>query len=198
MKQPVVVFLTAALILPLFLGGCARKVAYGDAQAVETVTTDFGSTDLQMIAEKMVDSLLQSAVITGASERLVLIVKGVENRTTEHLDTRLITDKIRTQLLKSGQVRFAAMGPESQAAVEQLKYQQSGLVNPASAKSLGKMVGADYMLIGNIKSIVKQAGRRQDVYYQFTLNLMDIETGLLDWADEREIRKTASRPVVGW
>ena len=32
----------------------ARQVTYGDNKAVETVTNEFGSTDLQMIAEKMV------------------------------------------------------------------------------------------------------------------------------------------------
>ncbi len=186
--------LAAALVLT----GCARRVGYGDPKAVETVTVDFGATDLHLIAERMVDSLLQSPVIAGAEERPVLIVKGVENRTTEHIDTRLITDKIRTQMLQSGQVRFAAMEDESRAAVEEMRYHESGLVDPETAKSLGRLVGADYMLIGNIKSIVKRAGRRQDVYYQFTLNLMDIETGLLDWADEREIRKTATRPGIGW
>ena len=39
----------------LGLSGCVSKVQYGDATAVETLNTDFGSTDLQIIAEKMVE-----------------------------------------------------------------------------------------------------------------------------------------------
>ena len=35
-----------------------RQVNYGDAKGVELVTNEFGSTDLQMIAEKMTGSLL--------------------------------------------------------------------------------------------------------------------------------------------
>ena len=47
-----------SLLLPFMLTSCATKVQYGDAQAVETVDTDFGSTDLQATAAKMVESLL--------------------------------------------------------------------------------------------------------------------------------------------
>lgn len=189
----VIVILAGAVIA----AGCVSKTQYGDAQAVETVNPDYGSTDLQMIAEKMVNSLLVTPIVTQAPQRPVLIMKGVENRTSEHIDTRTITDKIRTQMLKSGMVRFAVMGEENQASVDQLKYQQSGLVDTSTAKSIGKQVGAEYLLIGNIKSIVKTAGGTKDVYYQFTLNLLNIENGLIEWADEKEIRKTRERSFLG-
>ena len=58
-------------ILALALAGCqttspttgSSGVSYGDAKAVETVTTDLGSTDIQMTAEKMTQSLIQHPVI---------------------------------------------------------------------------------------------------------------------------------------
>ena len=37
-----------------------RQVNYGDAKGGELVTNEFGSSDLQMIAEKMTGSLLES------------------------------------------------------------------------------------------------------------------------------------------
>ena len=40
------------------LGG--KNISYGDSKAVELVTNEFGSTDLQMIAESMTRSLAQS------------------------------------------------------------------------------------------------------------------------------------------
>ena len=50
-------------------GGCAKpKTRYGDAGAVETVTNQFGSTDLQLLAEQMTQSM---PVIT--EEPLVLL-----------------------------------------------------------------------------------------------------------------------------
>ena len=49
------IMILVSLIAVVFLvAGCASSptVSYGDPEQVETVTTEFGSTDLQMIAEK--------------------------------------------------------------------------------------------------------------------------------------------------
>ena len=42
-----------------------RQVNYGDAKADELVTNEFGSTDLQMIAEKMTGGLLETGIFQG-------------------------------------------------------------------------------------------------------------------------------------
>jgi penicillin-binding protein activator len=54
------------------------------------------------------------------------------------------------------------------------------------------------MLYGNLSSIVKTNADKSDVYYKFTMRLMDLESGLVEWADETEIRKTRSKELVGW
>jgi hypothetical protein len=122
----------------------------------------------------------------------------VQNRTDEHLDMISVTDKIKVTLLKSGKVRFSAVGDANDEILKQLEYQaSSGAVDPKTAKSLGKQVGADYFLYGEFSSIRKSAGRMKDVYYKFTLNLVSIQTGLIEWADEKEIRKQAKKPLLG-
>lgn len=181
------------------LCGCATtpSVSYGDAQQVETVTEEFGSTDLQIIAEKMVNSLLASPVLL-TGQRPVLYVHKVKNKTDEHIDTKAVTDKIRVTLLKSGRVRFSAASEVGDEIVRQLEHQTSaGLVDPSTAKRFGNQVGADYFLYGEIISIKKKAGRVRDVYFKLTMNLVNIETGLIEWADEKEIRKQAKRPLIG-
>ena len=55
------------------------------------------------------------------------------------------------------------------------------------------MAGAQYRLEGNITSIVKQAKDVKDVYYKFNLQMWNIRNGLLEWSDEKEIRKTTTR-----
>ena len=55
------------------------------------------------------------------------------------------------------------------------------------------MEGAKFRIEGSISSIVKQTKDIKDVYYVFNLNLINNESGLLEWADEKEIRKTATR-----
>ena len=105
-------YLSIAWLLVL-CAGCATAptVRYGSADQVETVTTDFGSADLQMIAEKMVNALLATPLLQSGKQP-VIYVHRVQNRTDEHIDTTSITDKIKVTLLKSGRVRFSAVGEE--------------------------------------------------------------------------------------
>lgn len=197
MKKTVVLIMGGLAVLAM--SGCATTpaVQYGSAEQVETITTDFGSTDLQMIAEKMVNSLLATPLLQ-SGKRPVVYVHRVKNKTDEHIDTASITDKIKVTLLKSGRVRFSAVSEVNDEIMKQLEYQTSaGMVDPKTAKRFGTQVGADYFLYGEISSIKKRGGRVEDVYYKITLNLVNIATGLIEWADEKEIRKQAKRPLLG-
>jgi uncharacterized protein (TIGR02722 family) len=182
--------LLAALALA---AGCATpKTRYGDARGVETVTNQFGSTDLQMIAESMTRSMLNAPVVA-AGNLPIVTVQEVKNKTSEYIDTRAISDSIRAELQKSGRVRFAVDAAAMEQQIEELKRQQSDYYDPKKSAEIGKMVGAAYRLEGNITSIVKEAKDVKDVYYKFNLQLWNVQNGLLDWTDEKEIRKTTSK-----
>lgn len=194
------------LLLPLTvaaalsLGGCATTspevssgpVKYGDAKAVETVTNEFGSTDLQTIAESMARSMLQSAPVTQSRQRPLVTIAEVKNKTSEYIDTRSITDSIRAQVLKSGAMRFAVDTNAMQNQTDELiRQNQTGLYKKSKAKKIGQMEGADFRIEGNITSIVKRTSDIKDVYYKFSLMLVNVESGVIEWADEKEIRKTS-------
>jgi uncharacterized protein (TIGR02722 family) len=185
-------------MLATMLAGCgARQVSYGDPTAVETLTVDWGSTDIQTVADRMVGSLVRHPAIANAA-RPVVQVSTMKNKTTEHIDTKNITDKIRTALIKTGMVRFSAVSDANPEMLENLDYQaNSGVVSRKTAKGVGKQVGADYLLYGEVDSIVKKAGGTTDVYYRLTLNLVDVQSGIIEWSDEKEIRKQANRALFG-
>ena len=182
------------IVVALAIGGCAKpQTRYGDARSVETVTNQFGSTDLQMIAESMTRSMLQAPVILSGNLPIVT-VQEVKNKTSEYIDTRAVTDSIRAELQRGGRVRFAVDAVGMQPQVEELNRQQSSeLYAKPSAVEKGQMIGAQYRMEGNITSIVKQVKDAKDVYYKFNLQLWNIRNGLLEWSDEKEIRKTTTR-----
>lgn len=188
-------FLIVAMCL--LCPACSKRVEYGDPTATETLTIDFGSTDLQMIAERMVQSLLASPVVQQGNGP-VIVVSRLRNKTDEHIDTQSITDKIRTSLVRSGAVRFVADEVREEVERELVYQAESGAVDPETRKRIGRMVGAGYLLTGEITSIRKKAGRETDLYFKITLNLVEIETGLIRWAEEKEIRKGRTRPLIGW
>ena len=183
----------------LIATGCANKVSYGDAQAVETTTLYFGSTDLQSIAAKLTDDMLvfPPMVQVTNQRRPVIFVDKIKNKTTEHIDTESITDTIQTKIINSGKFRFVDMTAVAQVQ-QQLDYQtESGNVDPKAAVRIGQQIGAEYMLYGNMASIVKQAGNTKDVYYKFTLKLMHLQSGIVEWQGEKEIRKTKTKSLLG-
>ncbi len=193
------------ILLPLVaamavgINGCST-VQYGDATAVETVNTDFGSTDLQMIAEKMVDDLLASpamADIAPNGKRPILFVDSIKNKTLEHIDTESVTDTISTKLLNSGRFRFVDM-TKVDAVAKQLDYQKnSGMVDETKSVQMGRQLGAQFMLYGNFSAIQKTAGSTKDVYYKFTMKLSNLESGLVEFQSEKEIRKTKKKSMFG-
>ena len=186
------------LLAAVGLSGC-QSVSYGDATATETVNTDFGSTDLQMIAAKMVDDVLAfpPVVQITAQRRPVMFVDRIKNKTTEHIDMESITDTIESKLINSGKFRFVDMSVVDRVR-QQLEYQRdSGMVDDQQAMVMGRQVGAEYMLYGNMSSIVKRDSSTKDVYYKFTLKMLHLETGIIEWSGEKEIRKTRNRGWIG-
>lgn len=187
------------IMLSVILTACSQGVSYGDATAVETTTIGFGSTDLQSIAAKMVDDLLvfPPVVQLTSQRRPVVFVDTIKNKTTEHIDMENITDTIQSKLINSGKFRFVDMTAVAQVQ-RQLQYQnESGLVDPSKATAFGRQIGAEYMLYGNMSSIVKRGGSVKDVYYKFTLKLLHLETGILEWSSEKEIRKQGKKGWIG-
>ncbi|MFQ5750026.1 MAG: penicillin-binding protein activator LpoB, partial [Planctomycetota bacterium] len=82
--------LLPALLLPALVACGGTTVRYEDPAKVETLSSDFGSTDLLMIAQKMTQSFTNSNVWGADKPRIVF--GGVKNRTRQHLDTQNITD----------------------------------------------------------------------------------------------------------
>lgn len=191
----------AALAATTLVSGCASTgaVSYGDAQAVETLTTDFGSTDLQMIAAKMVDDMLMFPPIVQMTQnrRPVIVVDRIHNKTQEHIDTESITDSIQNKLINSGKFRFVDMKSVN-AMAQQLAYQkQSGMVNQATAVRSGGHIGAEYMLNGNLSSIVKMQAVRAMCITSSPLNCktckLELSSGL---ARKKSVKQASVRLSV--
>lgn len=197
-----VVRLLAVAVTVCALGvvtGCVGTVQYGDAGLAKPLSTEFGSSDLQQIADSMVESLLifPPVVEMTAKKRPVISVDRVKNKTMQHIDTESITDSIRSKLVKSGKFRFIDRTTDAQAIEEITTQQDSGLVDKTTAVDFGGQIGAEYLLTANFSEIKQKAGGITDVYYKFTMNLKNLKTGILEWSDEKEIRKVFKKSLFG-
>jgi len=185
--------LVLILLSSLMFFSCSPKVLYDDPRKVETLTINFSSTDLQIISQAMVDSLLRS-VITNNENKPIIVIEEVKNKTAEYIDTSIITDSIRAKLSNSGMVQFGVNIDELDGQISEIDRQQNEYYDENLSVEKGKLAGADYRLAGSLISIDKFKKKlfktKKDKFYKLSLQLWNIKTGVMVWADEKDIRKT--------
>jgi len=202
---------TAVMLGLALMSASCSGTRYKNAQDEETINADFGSTDKQRFVEGMVTSLLASPALSyygkpdeSGDTRVVAVLGGIRNKTSEHIDTDMIGLSIRKGLL--GNLRFVASDLGQAEIEKQVRFQQgSGRVDPTKAAAFGKQLGAQVILYGSLASIVKNKGRsleslgtkKKDVYYTFIMNCVDTTTAELMWSEEVEVRKQQVTALFG-
>ncbi len=205
-------FLFLSLIL-LAVTGCASTtsgpavltdVSYQDPSEIETYDTRFSHSDLQMVAERMTMSLLMHEAFNRPG-KVIIAFSHIENNSDDRsVDTVAIAKKIRVALIKSGKALVTSFSTEKRdqhirdEVMNQQKLRQSGKVNKNTIGKKNNIYAADYFLTGEVSSIRKRAQGNEHVYMKFTMEMVDPETGLTIWAEEKEITKTGKRATVGW
>lgn len=186
----------------LGLVGCGSRQftqgSYDDLSEDRLLDDKFNESDMRQIADTMVKSLTESAVIRDAKKPPVVLVTLVKNRSQEHIDMKSMTDKMKVALIKSGKFKFTEKENREEMASETEYQGQSGYVDSATARKKGKQIGAQFFLTGEITDRVQEVGSKKYVYYKCTFNLVNIESGILEWADEKEIRKYYTKKSVGF
>ncbi|MDB5039096.1 MAG: penicillin-binding protein activator LpoB [Bacteriovoracaceae bacterium] len=173
------------------------KGGYDDPNKVILLDDKFNENDMQLISNQLVDSLTKFTKIQNAQKPPVVMVGRVRNRTSEHIDVKSLTDKIRTALIKSQKFSFSDKESRDELA-EEYEYNAGKFVDKKSAKAAGKQVGADYLITGDIASNVQEVGDDKIVYYKVTLNLNNLETNIIEWSDDKEVRKRYRKQSVGF
>jgi uncharacterized protein (TIGR02722 family) len=189
---------TAAIVS---LAGCGGNKAftqgsYDDPTRVQLLDDKFNEADMQQMAETVVTAMVACPYVKNAPKPPVVIVERVGNRTEEHIDLEMMTDKIRTALIKSGKVRFINK-KERETLESEYKFNESGNVENPTQKKRGKHIGADYIMSGAIGTNIQQVGDDKFIYYKLTVNMTSMETSTIDCTEEREIRKKYKRRSVG-
>lgn len=181
---------------PLAVAACSTTASYEDPDAIYVAGNEFGFSDLHLIAEQMTNSFL--ATDAWGPDKPRIVFGGVQNRTDQHIDTKNITDTIRTTLIQSQRFRVLA-GDQGISEIEgETGYQNSGAVDPASAAELGRQLGAEYVFYGRFTTLASADGNTKETYYKFTLNSVNTQTREIVWADEKRIRKREKKSLFGW
>jgi uncharacterized protein (TIGR02722 family) len=198
-------FAIALCFLPLAAScGSPAKRVDPSGNAGLTTTDDVNFKDWQVAAAAMVESLKNDPVMApyNVENRAIMMVSKVKNNTSVHLDTNLLTDKIRIDLRKSGKVlTTTAVGAggkaEEEASAQVRELKDDPMFDSTTVQKDGTAVAPKYALGGIITQIKTKSGRDKESYFNFKLTLTDLKTGLAVWEDEKEVVKQETRPLIG-
>ncbi len=197
--------LLSALFLILFsLNQCTTHTqgSYADPADSEILGEQWNETDARLVAKRAVAKCLKAPWLSmykakSKGKKPIVIVAHVSNKTSEHIDTKAIVNAIRTELINSLQVRFLA-NEQRAAILKEYKYQKSGAVRADQAKGPGNQLGADFILGGELTSIVAEEGDYKTVTYQTNLQMTNLETSEYEWAFQTNIKKKFKRNSLTW
>lgn len=192
--------LALAFVLALVSGlgvGCSSAPTVARREVDESIDLSgyWNDTDSRLVSEEMIADALSHPWSSRAAEQLGraprVIVGRVRNRSQEHLDTRTFVKDLERAFVNSGVVEVVA-SPDQRDELRAEREDQQTHASIETAKSMGKELAADFMLQGQIHSILDAADNQQLRFYQVDLELIDLETNRKAWSGQKKIKKTVT------
>jgi uncharacterized protein (TIGR02722 family) len=202
-RKSIVTCVLTAMMISLGAGCTAFRIRIReqDPEATEPLSANSDQNDLLPWGNMLAEDILQKFPAP-AGDRPILVDMGIQNRTRTHIELKALTDTITTRLLDSGRIQLVNAERRDDLLREQ-GYQLQNCT-PETAVQIGKQLGARYMLTGSLVEISHESGRQvraskqKDVYYQLTVQVTDLETGLIAVQKQRDRLRRASKPIIGW
>ena len=186
------------LMIAIGLIGCApsKTVTRVKPESTIDLSGDWNDTDSRLVAEEMIKDVLSREWLgeyRGAKQKAPTVIVGtVKNRSVEHIPTVPFIKNLEKELINSGRVDFVANKEEREEVREERSDQQE-YSSDETVKRFRQETGADFLLRGDISTIIDQAGGEKVKYYQVNLELVNIETNKKVWIGEKKIKKLINR-----
>ena len=183
-------------VASVFIGCVSSTVERVDFDSQQDLSGYWNDTDARIVsndlAEQLTDSSWYNRFIQENDRKPVIIIGSIRNNTDEHINTSIISKKLEISLINTGKVLSVANSSERKEIRDERDDQQ---INASidSAKNIGNETAADFMLRGDIKTIVDSDGLKSVRTYFITAELVDIETNTKIWLGENSTIKKVIR-----
>lgn len=179
---------TIAMVLALsFMGVACSKFEAKRVDANEADAQGLKITDNWMSADTsqaVQDILKQIRAHKGFQRYLAgnanpkLFIAEVQNQTSEaYFPIGDLNDELLNELSASGEFTLVDAAARDKILSE-VTYQNDGMVDPKSAKSIGRQTGADLMIFGNVYMKPEKRDGRTIKEYSVNMRMTDIEKGV--------------------
>ncbi|WP_068544726.1 penicillin-binding protein activator LpoB [Thalassotalea crassostreae] len=181
-----------SLACAIALTGCSTTVERVDASTVADLSGAWNDTDSQLTAKTMVaDALTRpwfSKHLKATGKSPTVIVGRINNLSHEHINTQTFISDIERELINSGEVEFVA-DSTARKEIREERGDQDLNATEATRNAMGQEIGADYMMQGNINTIIDVDGSDQVRFYQVDLELVSMKDNRKVWIGQQKIKK---------
>jgi penicillin-binding protein activator len=201
MKALVALIAVAGLMVLVAGCGGGQEVTRLDPTETTDLSGKWNETDARLVAEEMVtDALSRPWVIDFVeqnSKKPVVTVGMIRNETNEHINTEIFTTDFERELINSGKVRFVGSS-DQRYDVRAERQDQAEFASEETRKKLRDELGADFILLGAVKTITDQIEGKQTVFYQTDLEMINVETNEKVWIGTKKIKKGIAQSGHKW
>lgn len=184
--------LLGSVALLVGLTACGTQVERLEADEVRDLSGAWNDTDSRLVSEEMINDMLSRPWVDDFRRRTgkqpAVIVGTVRNLSHEHINTNTFVNDIQRALVNSGRVTFVASSQEREDIRDE-RLDQDIHASAETRKAMGQEYGADFMLSGQINTIIDMEGRTQVRYYQVDLTLISLADNRKVWLGQKKIKK---------
>lgn len=201
MKRIIIISFAFLLIFITACGGPSRTVQRMSVEEVTDLSGRWNDTDSRLVAEQMISGMLKRPWVENFVEQQgkkpVVIVGQIRNLSSEHIQTDNFIKDIEREFVNSGRIKFVASSDERKE-IRSERMEQQSYASMETAKRLAAETGADFMLMGSIKTQIDAVEGIQAKFYQVDLELIDLETNEKVWMDTKKIKKLVEQKRTKW
>jgi hypothetical protein len=132
---------------------------------------------------------------TRSGERPAVIVGTVRNLSHEHINLKTFVADMERELVNSGRVDFVASKDE-RGEIRDERLDQDLNARDDTRNAAGQELGADFMLSGQINTIIDAEGKQQVRFYQVDLTLISMADNRKVWLGQKKIKKLIKNPSI--
>jgi len=189
----------AVILASLLVAGCGTKVTRIDVDETVDLSGAWNDTDSRLVAEEMIADALShpwTSNFAGQRGRAPAVIVGtVRNFSHEHINMNTFVADMERALVNSGRVEFVASSDE-RGEIREERTDQDLNASEETRNEAGQETGADFMLKGQINTIVDVEGDQQVRYYQVDLTMISLADNRKVWLGQKKIKKLVENASV--
>jgi len=160
------------------------------------------SQDIIGMTDRMVRDMLSNPQLAArqVAPRVIIDDQYFTNESSQRLNKRIITDRLRVNLNRASNGRMVFVGREYAAMVAQERdLKRDGVTDVGTTGLTRAQAGGDFRLTGRITSedsAAQDGSGRVQRFNQITFEMIDLETGVIVWSNLYDFARVAADSVM--